>query len=565
MTVVETQTGAVSHKKIIDWNAIDWRQVNQNVRRLQARIVKATQAGRWNKVKSLQHLLTHSFSGRCLAVKRVTTNEGRKTPGVDGVIWNTPGKKAAAINDLRTRGYKPQPLKRVYIPKRNGRPRGLNIPVMKDRAMQALYLQALDPIAETKADPNSYGFRVGRSPADAIDQCFKSLSRKGAARWILEGDIHSCYDAILHEWLLSNISMDKTILRKWLKAGFIERGRFHPTEIGAPQGGIISPVLMNLTLDGLERVFSDQPRFQKQTRSGKTTKVNFIRFADDFIVTGGTKELLEEEIKPMIEAFLDARGLRLSAEKTRVTQISEGLDFLGQHLRKYNCGKLLIRPSKKSSQYLLGQVRSAIRKNPHISPGVLIRLLNPILRGWAGYHRHVASKQTFAKIDHAVFWAVWRWCLRRHPNKPRHWVKARYFPQVGCRRWNFSGKLSIRGEDRTVRLYLLSGTPIRRHDKIRGDANPYDPAWEQYFERRLDDQTVASLRGLKKLLCLWKRQNGLCLICRQKITKQTGWQSHHLIWRSHGGSDGVMNLALLHPECHQRVHSQKLVVEAPRL
>jgi RNA-directed DNA polymerase len=194
MTVVETQTGAVSHKKIIDWDAIDWRKVDQNVRRLQARIVKATQAGRWNKVKSLQHLLTHSFSGRCMAVKRVTTNEGRKTPGVDGVIWNTPGKKAAAINDLRTRGYKPRPLKRVYIPKRNGRPRGLNIPAMKDRAMQALYLQALDPIAETKADPNSYGFRVGRSPADAIDQCFKSLSRKGAARWILEGDIHSCYD-----------------------------------------------------------------------------------------------------------------------------------------------------------------------------------------------------------------------------------------------------------------------------------------------------------------------------------------------------------------------------------
>jgi len=225
----------------------------------------------------------------------------------------------------------------------------------------------------------------------------------------------------------------------------------------------------------------------------------------------------------------------------------------------------LIRPSKKSSQHLLGQVRRVICENPHISPGVLIRLLNPILRGWAGYHRHVASKQTFAKIDHAVFWAVWRWCLRRHPNKPRHWVKARYFLGVGNRSWIFSGKLSIRREERTVRLYSLSGTPIRRHTKIKGDANPYDPAWERYFERRMDEQTVASLRGLKKLLCLWKRQKGLCLVCRQKVTKQTGWQSHHLIWRSHGGSDGMTNLALLHPECHQRVHSQNLVVMTPRL
>src|SRR5690348_2332613 len=235
-----TDAGAASRGDV-DWHAIDWYQANQTVRRLQARIVKATQEGRWGKVKALQRLLTHSFSGKALAVRRVTENQGKNTPGVDRVTWNTPQKKINAVYSLRQRDYHPQPMRRVYIPKKNGKKRPLGIPVMKCRAMQALYLLALDPVAETTADPNSYGFRPGRSTADAIEQCFCTLAKQASPQWILEGDIKGCFDAISHEWLLTHIPMEKAMLRKWLKAGYMEQRILYPTEAGTPQGGIISP------------------------------------------------------------------------------------------------------------------------------------------------------------------------------------------------------------------------------------------------------------------------------------------------------------------------------------
>src|SRR5579885_2033238 len=240
-TAVDLTAGAVSHDAE-DWHTIEWTRAQRIVRRLQARIVQATQAGRWGKVKALQHLLTHSFSGKAMAVRRVTENDGKKTSGVDGVLWNTPEKKATAVRSLKQRGYKPQPLRRVYIPKSNGQKRPLGIPTMKDRAMQALYLLALDPIAETTADRHSYGFRKERSCADALEQCFLALARPGCAQWILEGDIKSCFDRISHEWLLANVPMDKVILRLWLKAGYMDKHAFYVTEEGTPQGGICSPV-----------------------------------------------------------------------------------------------------------------------------------------------------------------------------------------------------------------------------------------------------------------------------------------------------------------------------------
>ena len=253
------ETGAPSNDDL-RWYAIDWRKAHHIVRRLQMRIVKATQQGRWGKVKALQHLLTHSLSGKALAVKRVTENPGHRTPGVDKVVWNTPHQKMAAITSLRQRGYHPQPLRRVYIPKSNGKLRSLGIPCMKDRAMQALYLLALDPIAETTADPNSYGFRKERCPADAIEQCFNALAKKYSAQWILEGDIKACFDEISHDWLLTHIPMDTAMLKKWLKAGYMEKHVLHPTTEGTPQGGCISPVIANMTLDGLERRLRDSTR-----------------------------------------------------------------------------------------------------------------------------------------------------------------------------------------------------------------------------------------------------------------------------------------------------------------
>src|SRR5436305_13940126 len=381
MTADQNTAGASFHG-VTDWHDIDWHKVNCNVRRLQARIVQATKEKRWGKVKALQRLLTHSFSGKALAVRRVTENQGKNTPGVDKITWNTPQKKLNAIYSLRQRDYRPQPLRRIYIPKKNGKKRPLGIPVMKYRAMQALYLLALDPIAETTADPNSYGFRPQRSTADAIEQCFCALGKQKSAPWILEGDIAGCFDAISHQWLLTHIPMEKAILKKWLKAGYLEQHILYPTEAGTPQSGIISPVLANMTLDGLERMLMQH--FPK-VKTAEGALVNFVRYADDFLVTGRTKELLEHKVKPLIEEFLRERGLHLSPEKTLITHIEEGFDFLGQNVRKYRAGKrhkLLITPSKKKVKAFLEKIRAIVKANKALSAGKLIENLNPILRVW---------------------------------------------------------------------------------------------------------------------------------------------------------------------------------------
>jgi RNA-directed DNA polymerase len=551
-------TGAVSHEPE-GWYDIDFKRAYRNVRRLQARIVKATQEGRWNKVRALQHLLTHSYSAKVLAVKRVTENDGKRTPGVDGQVWDTPQKKAKAVHTLQWRGYRPQPLRRIYIPKNSdkSKKRPLSIPTMKDRAMQALYLMALDPVAETLADPNSYGFRKERSPADAIQQCYTILARKDGASWILEGDIRACFDTICHNWLLANIPMHKAILNKWLKAGYIEQSALHPTEEGVPQGGIVSPVIANLTLDGLETM--QWERYPKGTRRARDAKVHLVRFADDWVITGSSKELLECEIKPLVEEFLRERGLELSHEKTHITHIDNGFDFLGQNIRKYN-GKLLIKPAQKSVKRLLNQVRETIKANRHVSAGLLIARLNPIIRGWTQYHRHVVSKHTFSKIDHAIFQAVWRWAKRRHPNKGKWWVKQKYFRMIGDRDWVFYGEL----DGKEFRLFLAASVQIKRHTKIKGEANPYDPEWELYFEERLAAKMAKDMAGYRQPLRLWEAQEGLCPICNQNITRKTGWHNHHIIWRSKGGPDSADNRILLHPDCHRKVHSQHLPVEKPR-
>jgi RNA-directed DNA polymerase len=287
--------------------------------------------------------------------------------------------------------------------------------------------------------------------------------------------------------------------------------------------------------------------------------VHLVRFADDWLITGSSKELLESEIKPLVEQFLRERGLELSHEKTHITHIDNGFDFLGQNIRKYN-GKLLIKPSSKSVKRLLDRIRKTIKDNPHVSAGLLIVRLNPIIRGWAQYHQHVVSKDTFAKVDHAIFQAIWRWAKRRHPNKGKRWVEHKYFKTVGGRDWVPHGNL----EGRVLCLFFATSMPIKRHTKIRGQANPYDPRWEIYFEERLAAKMTEDLAGHRQLLRLWEAQGGLCPICNQKITRRTGWHNHHIIWRSKGGPDISGNRILLHPDCHRKVHSQHLHVEKPR-
>ena len=559
----DRDAAGASFHGVTDWYAIDWHKADHNVRRLQARIVKATEEKRWGKVKALQRLLTHSFSGKALAVRRVTENQGKNTPGVDKVTWNTPQKKINAVYSLRQRDSHPQPLRRVYIPKKNGKNRPLGIPVTKCRAMQALYLLALDPIAETTADPNSYGFRPGRSTADAIEQCFCMLAKQNSPQWILEGDIKGCFDAISHEWLSTHIPMEKAMLKKWLKAGYMDRRVLYPTKEGTPQGGIISPVLANMTLDGLEKLLWETfPHNTKRGGKYYNTQVNFIRYADDFIITGRSKELLEQEVKPLVEQFMRERGLQLSPEKTVVTHIEEGFDFLGQNVRKYKAGKrhkLLIKPSKKNVHAFLEKIRDIVKANKALSAGKLIVKLNPIIRGWALYHQHVVSKETFNTVDDQIYRTVRRWMKRRHPRKSDEWIAKKYFKTLGGNNWVFFGTT----EEQTHYLTAAAHVPIKRHTKIRGEANPYDPAWESYYEKRLDVKMVDTFKGKQWLIHLWKEQGGLCPVCQQKITKITGWHSHHILWRSKGGPDTKDNRVLLHPTCHQQVHSQGLTVTKP--
>ncbi|NEZ60910.1 group II intron reverse transcriptase/maturase [Leptolyngbyaceae cyanobacterium CCMR0081] len=429
----------------------------------------------------------------------------------------------------------------------------LIVPTMTDRAMQALYLLALEPIAETTGDVNSYGFRKGRSAADAIEQCFIALRLKTSAQWILEADIKSCFDRISHDWLLTHIPMDRVILAKWLKAGFIDKGVFSPTKAGTPQGGICSPVLANLALDGLEAAL--KAKFPKPRR-GPSPLVNFVRYADDFIITGRTKELLEDEVKPFVMAFLKARGLELSKEKTKITHIDKGFDFLGQTIRKYR-GKLLIKPSKKSLKRFLANIRKVIKSNKQAKAGELIAYLNPRIRGWVNYHRHVVSSKTFSTVDCQIFQALWRWARRRHLRKSAKWIRKKYFGTHKGRTWTFQGEFTKQGERRMARLFYAADVRIQRHTKVRGKANPYDPAWETYFEHRVDVQMKTSLKGRQQLLFLWKQQQGICPNCGQKITQETGWHSHHVIWRVHGGSDKADNRILLHPNCHRQVHHQE--------
>jgi RNA-directed DNA polymerase len=536
-------------------HGLDWAKHHMNVRRLQARIVKAVREGRWGKVKALQWLLTHSLSGKALAVRRVTENNGRKTPGVDRETWSTPDAKSTAMLSLRKQGYQPCPLRRVFIPKSNGKMRPLGIPTMRDRAMQALYLLALEPVAETKADRDSYGFRPGRSTADARQQCYTALGQRSCAPWVLEGDIKGCFDNISHEWLLANIPLDRAILRKWLKAGYIYRQQLFPTQAGTPQGGIISPTLANMTLDGLEALL--EAHFgSPNTRLAKRNQVHLVRYADDFIITARSKEMLEENVKPLVTRFLQDRGLELSEEKTRVTHIDEGFDFLGWNIRKYD-GKLLIKPSRKNVKAIQGKIRDIIKANRQSTTEGLIGMLNPVIQGWANYHRVAVAKRTFNAVDHWIWQKTWRWARRRHPTKNAWWVREKYFWTIGSRSWVLAVQAEDRhGKNRVIALAKASNTAIVRHVKIRGEVNPFDPKWADYFEARLGHRMRNALAGRRRLLHLWQQQGGHCLHCGEMITEATGWNIHHVTPRIDGGSDETSNLVLLHPTCHRQLHGR---------
>lgn len=375
------------------WEDIDFKIAEKKVKKLQRRIKVAYGNKRYDVVKYLQHTLIHSFYAKALAVKIVSTNNGKNTPGVDGIIWNTSELKFNAIKDLKRRGYKTKSLRRIYIPKSDGRVRPLSIPTMKDRAMQTLYRLALEPIAELTADECSYGYRIKRSAKDAILCCCDYLSEDSSLEWVLKLDIKSCFDTISHEWLLSNIFMDKEILMKFLKCGYIDNSILYPTLEGVPQGGSISSILCNMTLDGLESMIVDTYRSQ----------IHLIRYADDILVLGTGYSFLQS-IVPVVEKFLSERNLEISRQKSEITHIKNGVTFLGWKIYKEE-HQIISVPARKSIDSLLSKIITVLN-NDILPKSELCKSLKQIIRGWLNYY-NVAQQQSIYGVEFEVISCIY--------------------------------------------------------------------------------------------------------------------------------------------------------------
>ena len=531
------------------WKNIDWIKAEKEVNRLQIRIAKAVQEKKWNAVKRIQYLLTHSYYAKALAVRKVTTNKGKNTSGVDKELWTTAASKMRAVLTLSDKNYKAKPLRRVYIEKKGKKAkRPLGIPCMYDRAMQALYALSLEPIAETTADTRSFGFRKGRCCQDACEYIFTNLAKSNSAEWVLEGDIKGCFDHISHEWMIANIPMDKSVLKQFLKAGFVFERELFPTEEGTPQGGVISPILANMALDGMQKALYDRFHTNRlgkdDIRFKNAHKMNFIRYADDFIVTAATKEIAEEA-KQIVSQFLKGRGLELSEDKTVITHINDGFDMLGWTFRKFN-GKLIVKPSKKSIKSFVASLSDTIRNHAKAwEQEVLIEKLNKQIRGWANYHQSVCASEAFAHIDYVLYELLWQWAKRRHPHKGQWWVSTRYWQRKGNRNWVFSTE--------NKELLRVDHIPIVRHIKIRLDANPYFDT--EYFAERKFQQGMRRLSGRFKEI--WKNQKGCCYHCGMPMDIGEEREIIFKLPKALGGKEEIPNMAYVHSVCQKTFQERR--------
>ena len=500
--------------EITDWLSIDWQQVEDDVRRLRQRIFTATQAGDLAKARNLQKLMLRSRANALLSVRRVTeVNAGRETAGIDGMTALLPQSKAELADWLQRRAepWKPKPVKRVFIPKANGRQRPLGIPVIADRALQALTLGALEPEWEARFEPKSYGFRPGRGCHDAIEAIFKTVvGRNPHRRWILDADLAAAFDRIDHDHLMSVLGgfPARALIEQWLKAGVVDRGRFAPTEEGTPQGGVISPVLMNVALHGLEqaagaRYFADDRKDAGKSVPGTPV---VVRYADDLVALCVSAEQAQQ-VKQRLASWLAPRGLAFNEDKTRVVSLDRGFDFLGFNVRRYRNGKLLIKPSKEAVRRIRKRLAAEVKALHGANAEAVISRLNPIIRGWAAYYRSVVSKETFSSLDHYVWRLTYRWAKRAHPNKSKRWVIAQYFDMFNPSRrdrWVFG--------DRDSGRYLVkfSWTRIVRHQMVTGGASPDDPALTDYWaRRRRRSRTPLGAADSRAL----RAQSGCCPLC----------------------------------------------------
>jgi RNA-directed DNA polymerase len=542
------------------WSSVDWTATEAVVGRIQNRIFRAAKTGDGARVENLQKLLVRSRSAKLLAIRQVTQrNAGRNTPGIDGVVCRTPEDRVTLLESgLDLTGYKPKPVRRVYIPKASGKLRPLGIPTVKDRVMQAVVKLALEPEWETRFEANSYGFRPGRCTMDAIEAVFIALGQTGSSRWILDADISGCFDAIAHGPLLARLPTFTRTIERWLKAGSIDMGTWRASEAGTPQGGILSPVLANVALDGMERLFGGEDRdgnpVKAATKKGMDKSVVLIRYADDVLVTAPSKEVLERHVLPRLEAFLADRGLVLNHEKTRIVSIDAGFDFLGFTARKFRDGKLLIRPEKAKVLAHLRAIKAYLDANRQAPAGAVVRALAPVIRGWTLYYRHACSARTFSYADHRVWQMLWAWAKRRHPTKSKRWVKARYFRPTRSRVWNFADA-TVPG---AAMLPWYSDTKIVRHIKVRGRSSPLDPDarpyWDERRRRRLEARSLSRRR--QNLL---RTQGYACTACGVPFDPDEDiglMDEHHAKPRHQSGGNGTGNLRLLHRWCHHRHHQR---------
>ncbi len=551
MTDVKIQT---TENEVVarDWNSINWCHNAKIVRDLRQRIFRASRQGNRRKVRSLQRLMLKCTANKEMSIRKVTQiNAGRSTPGIDKVTVKTPAARTKLMEELSTyEPWKAQPARRVYIPKANGKQRPLGIPTIRDRCMQAIVKNALEPEWEAKFEPCSYGFRPGRSCHDAIERLFSIYRPHLKRKWIVDADISGAFDHIQHETILTVIKgfPGQGLIKAWLKAGIIEKKQKVQPEEGTPQGGVVSPLLANIALHGMESAIGVKYKVKRNL----STRA-LVRYADDFVIGTETKEDAEQALEE-ISIWLKKRGLTLSPEKTHIRHISEGFDFLGFTVKQYPVSatktgwKLLITPSKKSVNAIKHRLKQEWQQVTGHNAHAVIQRLNPIIRGWGNYFGKAVSKATFNDLDRFMWDRTLRWCRRTHPHKGFKWITQQYFGKwrKGSRdKWVFGNTYAY--------LQKYSWIPIRRHSMVPFDASPDNPDLKTYWEKR--EEKKAETLPKRQWRELARRQGNQCPQCQQHLTNGEELHVHHIHKKSEGGSNALSNLRLTHLYCHQQIHS----------